>query len=177
MTTDDTGLDANELRAWISVVAVMESLPASIDRQLREASDINLFEYTLLAMLSEQPDQKATMSELAVLAFGSLSRLSHAVSRLEKRGWIERSAGVGGRRHNVVSLCRDGHDVVTRTAPGHIANVRELVLEPLDDGEAQLLGDLMVKVLSRTNPELSAEFDRLLARVIAANQADAPPTG
>jgi DNA-binding MarR family transcriptional regulator len=176
MTAEDTGLDPTELRAWISIVAVMESLPTKIDRQLKDDSDINLFEYTLLAMLSEQPNQTMTMSELAALAFGSLSRLSHAVTRLEKRGWIERSPGAGGRRHNVVSLRSAGADIVTKTAPAHIANVHETVLAPLAPGEAQLLGDLMIKILSRANPELSGRFDELLADVIDRNHADGQPT-
>ena len=172
MPTDRTWLDPVELRTWISVVAVLETLPGAIDRQLKDDSDLNLFEYTVLAMLSEQPEHSMPMTDLAAIAFGSLSRLSHAVSRLEKRGWLERSAGVGGRRHNVVSLSNDGVAAVQAAAPAHALNVRHLLLDPLDPGEVELLGDLLVKVLSRAAPELHAQFDDLVARTVERNRDD-----
>lgn len=172
MATDQPWLDPAELRSWISLMAVVEALPAAVDRQLRCDSDLNLFEYTVLAMLSEQGDHSMAMKDLAELAFGSLSRLSHAVTRLERRGLLERSAGVGGPRRNVVSLTDEGLSVIRDGAPGHVANVRRLVLDPLEPGEAELLSNLMVKVLSRAAPELHAHFDELVDGTIARNRKD-----
>lgn len=98
------------------------------------------------------------------------SRLSHAVTRLEKRGWLERSVGVGGRRHNVVSLSRDGAAAIRAAAPDHVANVRQLLLDPLGPGEVELLGDLLIKVLSKADPDLHAQFDNLVAETVDRNR-------
>src|SRR4051812_40826030 len=83
-------LEPAELAAWMSLAALMFKLPGVLDYQLQRDSGLTHFEYLVMAGLSESSDHSRRMSELAGFANGSLSRLSHVVKRLEKRGFVVR---------------------------------------------------------------------------------------
>lgn len=153
--TEPDWLDSEQLRSWTAVVAALETLPQALDAQLKRDSGINHFEYSVLAMLSDGGGSRP-MSELAGLAFGSLSRLSHAVGRLEQRGWVERGPGPGGRRHTIARLTSLGRAELDRAAPGHVREVRRLLIEPLTDREFATLGRLFTKILEAAVPERAA---------------------
>ncbi len=135
MVTEDPWLDESQLAAWLTLVGFSEVFPASVDAQLKERMGVNRFEYSVLAMLSEEPGHSLVMTELAAVTFGSLSRLSHAVARLEQRGWLERHAGEGGRRHTVVTLTDAGLRAIEEAAPDHAAHLQDIMVEPLTDDE------------------------------------------
>src|ERR1700722_8227222 len=84
-------LSPEQLVEWKSLMGLLMIVPASLDAQLKQDAGLNLFEYHILVELAEVPERLRVMSELATQTRGSLSRLSHAVSRLE-------AAGGGGRR-------------------------------------------------------------------------------
>jgi len=117
-------LTAEEQAAWRSVVALLIRLPAAIEAELQRDAGISQFEYLVLSGLSEAPDRTLRMSDLAAMASGSLSRLSHVVSRLEARGWVRREACPGDGRFINAVLTDDGWAKVVATAPGHVAAVR-----------------------------------------------------
>ena len=76
MTDDVPWLSADERATWISFSAMLQTLQAALDAQLKQDAGINVFEYSVMAALSESPDRSLRMSTLAVFAQGSLSRLS-----------------------------------------------------------------------------------------------------
>lgn len=166
---DPEWLEPDELRAWVTVSALLETLPGAIDAQLKRDSGLNLFEYTVLAMLSEEPSATLQMSDLAEMAFGSLSRLSHAITRLERRGLVERRSGDGGRRHTIVTLTREGHRVIADTSPAHVAHVRSLLIDPLSPGELAQLRDLLARIIARADPELHDRLPDLLESIVDRN--------
>ena len=138
MSTDPTGtgaeprwLDDDEMAAWLELVRVVTLLPQALDRQLREDAGIGHVYYQILAMLSAGPEDTLRMSELARLTGISASRLSHAVSSLESRGWVARAACAEDGRGQVARLTDDGRAMLERTAPGHVAEVRRLVFDRL----------------------------------------------
>ncbi len=165
MVTDDPWLDDAQLRAWITVLALLETLPTAIDGQLKRESGVNRFEYSVLAMLSASEDHSLPMSDLAGAAFGSLSRLSHAVGRLERRGWVERCPGSFGRRHTVARLTEQGRIELERAAPGHAREVRRLLVDPLSDDELQALAAIAAKVLASIDPARWADVERITALI------------
>ena len=115
-------LDAGQLEDWKALVALLMTLPAALDGQLRRDSELNIFEYQVLAALSGAPARTIAMSELALLSQGSLSRLSHAVTRLERDGAVERRVcSSAGRRIEVrlTDLGVAGHPA--RRLPGTCA--------------------------------------------------------
>jgi len=124
-------LDDEEMDAWIQVATALARLPHALDAQLLRDAQLTHFEYEVLAALSEAPDHTLRMSELAEMSYGSLSRLSHVVSRLEKREWVRRyQCPEDGRFTNAV-LTAAGWEKVVATAPGYVANVRRLVVDRL----------------------------------------------
>ncbi len=124
-------LDEDELRAWLKLAAVMLKLAPALDSQLQRDSDMTHFDYLCLAMLSESEDRTQRMSYLADTVNASLSRLSHVITKLERRGWVCREPSPESRRVTLVRLTDAGWDVLVKAAPGHVETVRSLVFDGL----------------------------------------------
>src|SRR5690349_5827937 len=116
----DPWLDDAQLRDWKSLIALVMTLPGALDTQLKQDSGLNMFEYHVLAALGETENDALPMSELAVLARGSRSRLSHAVSRLESAGWVERRACAEAGLRTAAHLTPAGRRKLEEAAPGHV---------------------------------------------------------
>jgi DNA-binding MarR family transcriptional regulator len=110
-------LDAEEQQAWIALSSVLVRLPAALDAQLQRNAGISHFEFQVLSALSRVPDRTLRLSQLAMLAEGSLSRLSNVVSRLEKRGWVRRTPDSTDGRYTLGILTDEGWVKVVDTAP------------------------------------------------------------
>lgn len=146
-------LDAGEREAWLSVVRVMAKLPPLLDSQLERTAGLNFFEYTILAMLSEQEDRALRMSRLATVTNSSPSRLSHAARQLEARGLVVREADPDDGRCIRAVLTGAGWEAVVVAAPGHVAAVRELVFDALDPDQTVALREANEQILRRIDPE------------------------
>lgn len=132
-------LNADERAAWLKLAAVMLKLSPALDSQLQRDSGLTHFDYLCLAMLSEAEDRRLTMSELAAVVNSSLSRLSHVVTKLERRGWIEREPSPDSKRVTMAQLTDKGYDVVVEAAPGHVEAVRDLVFDGLSEDDIAAL--------------------------------------
>ena len=141
-------LTAEEQANWRSVVALLIRLPAAIEAELQRDAGISQFEYLVLSGLSEAPNRTLRMSDLAAMASGSLSRLSHVVSRLEARGWVRREACPGDGRFINAVLTDEGWAKVVATAPGHVAAVRRLLVDVLTPQQLRVLGAISDEVLT-----------------------------
>lgn len=124
-------LDRSQLAAWVRVAALLEVLPGTLDSQLRRDADVTLFEYFVLAMLSESPTRSLRMSELAAQTSATLPRLSHVVKRMESRDLVERRPDPDDRRATTCALTAAGLARIEQAAPGHVAAVREHVVDVL----------------------------------------------
>jgi DNA-binding MarR family transcriptional regulator len=141
-------LSDEEQKAWRPLVALFLRFPAALDAQLQKEAGITHFDYLVLSNLSEAENRTLRMSELAAIASGSLSRLSHVVSRLEARGWVRREPCGGDGRYINAILTGDGWDKVVATAPGHVAAVRRLLVDVLTPAEFRTLGALSERLLA-----------------------------
>ncbi len=83
-------LTPEERELWLVLKLLTDRLQTGVDAQLRRDHGLTQFEYYTLVRLSGSPDRTASMSDLAEMVNGSLSRLSHVVGRLETRGWVVR---------------------------------------------------------------------------------------
>src|SRR5215469_13447796 len=135
-------LDAEESQAWRALAKTLTRLPAALDAQLRRDAGISHFEYQVLALLSEAPGRTLRMSELATQAGGSLPRLSQVVARLEQRGWVRRTPDPADGRYTLATLTGQGQAKVTQAAPGHVQQVRRLVLDPLTKTQTRQLREI-----------------------------------
>ena len=129
MSDETRWLSPEEQQAWVGVTALMWLLPAPLDAQLQRDSGLNLFDYFVLSSLSMSPGRQRTMSDLAAQSNASPSRLSNVVGRLEARGWVTRHTDPGDRRSTIATLTDAGWDKVVSAAPGHVAEVRRLVVD------------------------------------------------
>ncbi|MEU4426628.1 MarR family winged helix-turn-helix transcriptional regulator [Actinoplanes sp. NPDC024001] len=154
--TDVPWLSDGERHAWMALTTVLMSLPPAIDAQLKRDAGINFFEYQILSSLSHAPDRSVRMSALAHLAAGSLSRLSHAVSRLERQGWVERrNVETPHEARCVVAVLTDaGMAMVERTAPGHVREARRLVFEALSPEQVAQLEKISHQLITAAAPHL-----------------------
>lgn len=153
-------LDSEEMRTWLALASVLIRLPSALDAQLQRDAGISHFEYQVLAALSEAPDRTLRMSVLAILAEGSLSRLSQVVTRLEKRGWVRRVPDPSDGRYTLAILTEQGWEKVVATAPGHVNAVRSLVFDPLTKAQTRQLRDIGRRVMRAIDPDDPCLNDR-----------------
>src|SRR5260370_27677675 len=111
-------------------MATFTLLPAAIDSQLQREAGMSHFEFGVMAALSRQPGRRLQLKDLAVVANGSLSRLSHVISRLERQGWVRRVRGTKGRATNA-ELTDKGYRKLMEAGPHHLAGGRPLVFHLL----------------------------------------------
>jgi DNA-binding MarR family transcriptional regulator len=149
----ETGwLDSEEQQAWRALAKTLVRLPAALDAQLHRDAGISHFEYQVLALLSEAPGRTLRMSELAAQAGGSLPRLSQVVARLERRGWVRRAPDPADGRYTLATLTGQGQAKVIAAAPGHVQEVRRLVLDPLTKTQSRQLRDISQRILRAIDP-------------------------
>jgi DNA-binding MarR family transcriptional regulator len=152
---DVAWFDRRELAAWVRVAALLELLPGLLDRQLRRDADLIMFEYFVLAMLSEAPDRTLRMTDLAAQTNATLPRLSHVVRRLEDRGLVERFANPENRRATNARLTDDGWALIQASAPGHVDTVRRNVIDALSTEQVGQLTTIADAILRRVDPTAS----------------------
>jgi len=155
-------LDPEQLHDWMALSMMLEVLPAALDAQLKRSAGINLFEYNILAGLSDSPGRTIGMSRLALLTSGSLSRLSHAIGRLERREWVRRVPTGTGRAVDV-TLTDAGAAALVQIAPGHVAEVRRLVVDPLGAKQLSRLGRHARTLLDALDPGYGPVLDEFAA--------------
>jgi DNA-binding MarR family transcriptional regulator len=142
-------LSDDEQRAWLRLAGVMLKLSPALDSQLQRDRDLTHFDYLCLAMLSESEDHTLRMSALAGRANASLSRLSHVVSKLERRGWVAREPSPDSRRVTLVALTEKGWQVLQESAPGHVETVRSLVFDGLSREDVTALERIAGHIVMR----------------------------
>jgi DNA-binding MarR family transcriptional regulator len=159
---DTRWLDDGELTVWVRLAAVLELLPGVLDSQLRRDSQLTHFEYYVLAMLSEAPRRTLRMTALAEQTNATLPRLSHVIRRLEDRGLVERFPCPRDARATNARLTPAGRTAVRDAAPGHVATVREHVIDALTPEQIRQLGGITDAILARLDPDgsMAATYHR-----------------
>jgi DNA-binding MarR family transcriptional regulator len=142
MTDQPQWLSDEEQAAWRGYLAVLRLVTTSVDRQLHEEAGLPHGYYQILAMLSEAPARTLRMSQLAEVTMTSQSRISHAVSALEVRGWVKRNPSPCDRRGQVAALTDEGFAALVNLAPGHVAAVRRLIFDRLAPEQVRQLREI-----------------------------------
>jgi DNA-binding MarR family transcriptional regulator len=138
---DVTWLSDEQQLDWAALMALVMTLPPALDAQLKRDAGVNSFEYHVLARLSMARDRRLVLSDLAEQAQGSLSRLSHALTRLERAGWVERRACTEPGRRVEARLTDAGMAKLEAMAPGHVREARRLVVDVLTPEQLAALGE------------------------------------
>lgn len=145
-------LDDEELVTWSGLATVLEWLPTLLDAQLKRDAGLTHFEYGVLYALADAPQRRLRMSVLAGYANSTLTRLSRAITRLEARGWAERAVDDDDGRYTLALLTDAGLAAFDAATPGHVALVRQLVLDALTQDQQGQLRAITRSILEAAGP-------------------------
>ncbi|HUY46962.1 MAG TPA: MarR family transcriptional regulator [Streptosporangiaceae bacterium] len=147
-TSGPRWLTADEQCTWRNAFAAWQWLFAAVDGQLQRDSGMPLAYYEILVQLSEVPDRALRMTQLAEASSSSKSRVSHAVARLEERGWVRRMDCPTDRRGQIAQLTEDGFAALSAAAPGHVEQVRRVLFDALSAEQLRQLAGIDAAILA-----------------------------
>ncbi|GIH95460.1 MarR family winged helix-turn-helix transcriptional regulator [Planobispora siamensis] len=142
-------LDDDQQRAWRAYLRMQAQLGAALNRQLQAACNLSLADYDVLVHLTDVPDGRLRPYELQRALEWEQSRLSHHLSRMQRRGLVERQECADDGRGAFVVLTQAGREAITTAAPGHVETVRALFFDALGPEQVEALQQLTTQVLAR----------------------------
>jgi DNA-binding MarR family transcriptional regulator len=142
-------LDDEQQASWRAFAKMMVRLRWALECQLQRDAGLSFIEYHALARLSENPENTMRMSELAEVTDASLSRLSHLIKRLERRQLVRREPDPADGRFTNAILTPEGLRLLTASAPAHVAEVRDLVIDAVGPAELRRLRAASERILER----------------------------
>jgi DNA-binding MarR family transcriptional regulator len=143
----------DEQRAWRGLVQMTSRLDARLNRDLQQTSGLSLADYDVLVLLTEAPDGRLRVFQIAEDLHWEQSRLSHHLGRMQRRGLVAREECTTDRRGAFVVLTAAGRDAIEKAAPAHVATVRKLVFDGLSKEQVAMLESTVTEVLSRLDHE------------------------
>jgi len=146
--TEPRWLTEDEQRAWRSYLRMGLLLDSQVARDLSRDSGLSMPDYHVLSAVSEAPDHRRRLSELAGYMQWSPSRLSHHVSRMEQRGLVTRADCPEDARGAFVVITDKGLDAIRAAAPLHVASVRQHLIDLLTPEQLRSLTEISQIVIS-----------------------------
>lgn len=140
-------LDEAENEAWRGYIEMHTRLFAHLGRQLQHQNDLSAADFEVLVQLSESPEGRIRVFELANRLQWERSRLSHQLTRMEGRGLICRQGCPSDRRGSYVELTPDGRRAIEAAAPGHVETVRRHFVDVLDRQQLRTMAEISRRVL------------------------------
>ena len=145
----DQWLSEQEQRAWRAHLRLHRELTARLNRQLQTDSQLSLPDYEVLVQLSEAPDGRMRPFEMVLGLQWEQSRLSHQLTRMQRRGLVCREECSADGRGAFIVLTPCGRAAVEAAAPGHAAMVRELFIDAMTPEQVRVLDELSSAALAR----------------------------
>ncbi|MFM9442884.1 MarR family winged helix-turn-helix transcriptional regulator [Streptomyces acidiscabies] len=150
-------LSAQEQHVWRSFSDLSLVMEDALDQQLRHDSGMSHLNYSVLVILSEQPERRLRMTDLAEQLRIARTRLSYTIARMEEEGWVRREDSPGDKRAQLAVLTEAGATALAEAAPGHVALVRATVFDRLTPEQARAFGEACTIILAgMTGPERPA---------------------
>ena len=146
-------LNTAEMKAWRRYIIASRRLLEALDSDL-DSHDLSMPDYEILALLSDAPDRKMRMSELADIALLSRSRLSHRMKVMEKAGWVKREACPIDKRGYFAVMTAKGWKAIVAAAPDHVESVRSRFIDHLSKDDQKALSEIFERVTNslKENP-------------------------
>ena len=142
-------LDENEMRAWHAFIAAGALMNRRLDQQLKEDVGLSHLQYEILVRLSAAPGRAMRMTELADSLINSKSGLTYQITQMEKAGLVRRQSCAYDVRGVFAELTDAGQEMLERAAPGHVALVREQLIDVLTDEQLAAIADGLGEVARR----------------------------
>jgi DNA-binding MarR family transcriptional regulator len=141
-------LDQREAHVWQAYRDLQRELRDALGRQLVHDAGLSGAEYALLVPLSEASGGHLRARDLGAMVGWDRSRISHQLSRMERRGFVTREPCPDDARGSTVRLTPAGRSAIEAAAANHVATVRRYFLDPLSDGELDTLATLFDRLLA-----------------------------
>lgn len=149
-------LSPAEMKVWRSYIIASRRLLEVLDNDL-EGHDLSIPDYEILAQLSDAPDRRLRMSELASITLLSRSRLSHRMKVMEKAGWVKREACPTDKRGFFAVMTPKGWKAIVAAAPDHVASVRSRFLDHLSTDDQKVLSEIFLRIEESFRSESTCE--------------------
>lgn len=141
-------LTEREARAWRTLQYMQMQVEGELARRLAAESSLSISDYAVLVILTDQPDGNMRLFEICQQLGWEKSRLSHHITRMAKRGLVEKRPCDSDRRGAFVVITEHGRNEIEAAAPGHVGAVRELFIDNLTDKQLDAVGDAAETVLA-----------------------------
>ena len=138
-------LSASEMKAWRRYIIASRRLLEALDYDLVH-HELSMADYEVLAQLSDAPDRKMRMSELADVAMLSRSRLSHRIKVMEKAGWVKREPCPIDKRGYFAVMTAKGWKAIVAAAPDHVESVRSRFIDHLTKEDQRVLSEIFERI-------------------------------
>ncbi|MFJ8042397.1 MarR family winged helix-turn-helix transcriptional regulator [Kitasatospora sp. NPDC096147] len=142
-------LDDEEMAAWRGFVVASNLIERRLEQQLKESAGLSHTQYEILGQLSEAPGRSLRMTDLADRLVTSKSGLTYQVTQLEKAGLVSRRSCASDVRGVFAELTEYGWQVLREVAPGHVATVREALIDVLTREQLAVLAEGLGAVSER----------------------------
>ena len=149
-------LNAGEMKAWRGYIIASRRLLEALDSDLDD-HDLSMADYEILAQLSDAPERKMRMSELAEIALLSRSRLSHRMKVMEKAGWVKREACPSDKRGYFAVMTAKGWKAIVAAAPDHVESVRNRFVDHLSKSDQEVLAQIFARIEDSLRAEVIEE--------------------
>ncbi len=151
--TSPRWLNPAEMKAWRRYIVASRRLLEALDLDLAQ-HELSMADYEILAQLSDAPDRRMRMAELAEMAMLSRSRLSHRMKVMEKAGWVKREACPIDKRGYFAVMTAKGWKAIVGAAPDHVESVRARFVDHLSKGDQAALAEIFERVSDSLRKDL-----------------------
>jgi len=149
-------LNPTEMKAWRSYIIASRHLLEALDSDL-SGHDLSMPDYEILAQLSDAPDRRLRMSQLAAITLLSRSRLSHRMKVMEKAGWVAREACPSDKRGYFAVMTPKGWRAIVAAAPDHVASVRARFVNHLSAEDQKVIAGIFIRIEDSFRSEVMHE--------------------
>ncbi len=142
-------LTAEEQRVWRRWMTLNAQLSATLQRELQDDAGLSTQDYEVLVHLTDNAEGRMRVTDLARLMQWERSRVSHHVTRMERRRLVQRVECAEDGRGAFVVITQQGRAAIEQAAPGHVNTVRRLVFDVLSPEEVDSFGAIIDKALAQ----------------------------
>jgi DNA-binding MarR family transcriptional regulator len=145
-------LEPEEWALWDGWMRAHRLLLRELERGLQRDSGISKAEFSVLVTLQRAPGRDLSVGELAESLAWEKSRVSHQLTRMENRGFVERTeSGAGGRRTRI-GLTAEGRRLAQTAVRGHAGNIRRYFFDSLTPEQAAVIREWSEQTVERIEP-------------------------
>ena len=153
MSSDVRWLSAQEERVWRRWLTLNARLSATLHKELQDDAGLSMPDFEVLVHLTDSPQGRIRVTDLAKALQWERSRVSHHVTRMERRRLVQRVECAEDGRGAFIVITPQGRAAIEQAAPGHVNAVRRLVFDALSDEEVNAFATIIEKALTQLDNE------------------------